>query len=200
MSLPVFSSSSVSNTLAPIELYEQSRKFFPMLCVDCVALTVDSSTGEPLIVLLHRNSLGVAPNTWWIVGGRVGVTETMSQACVRKLHDELGVSVAEQSVHMIGFGTQRFVSSDSQSYNLSNKPYPITTTTFVFCTVLPSGVSVSAGDGNDAVRLVNWKTLLEIDLHPYIYRCVKDSLAVCAPKVDTSQISFDNSDIYRSLR
>jgi ADP-ribose pyrophosphatase YjhB (NUDIX family) len=188
-----------TDVLAPLELYEQSRKFFPMLCVDCVVLVIDSNTQQLRVCLLRRNSQAVAPDTWWFVGGRMSVAETMSQTCVRKLYSELGVHVVESTLTLLGFGTQRFVASHNKSYYVSAKPYPITTTTFVYCVVLSDTTSFIADDGNTEYRLFAWDEFISLDLHPYIFACVKESVAIHAPFIDTSLLSAVSCEIFTRI-
>lgn len=73
----------------PQELYAKFLSQMPLFCVD--ALVVHKGK----VLLVYRTNKP-AKNLWWVPGGRVLKNETLEQAVLRKMKEELGVPVTIQ--------------------------------------------------------------------------------------------------------
>ena len=84
----------------PDESYREILSSLPILCVDIV---IKDQNGHFLLVQRDRHPL---KGQWWVPGGRVLKGESISQAALRKIREELGVE-AEVS-HSIGYYEGQF--------------------------------------------------------------------------------------------
>ena len=79
----------------PKEEYARIMGVLPILCVD---VAVQNSKGEYLLIRRANEPL---KDQWWVIGGRVLKGETLEQAAVRKVREEVGLDVG--SVKPIGY-------------------------------------------------------------------------------------------------
>jgi len=91
----------------PEEEYARILEVLPILCVD---IAVRNSKGEYLLVKRGNEPL---KGEWWVPGGRVLKGETLEQAAIRKVEEEVGIKV--DSVKPMGYyedtaHTNRFAS------------------------------------------------------------------------------------------
>jgi colanic acid biosynthesis protein WcaH len=68
------------------ELYDAIRTSMPIPCVDLVVLNKKKQ------VLLLKRKNDPAKGTWWFPGGRINFLESRSDAAIRKLREECGLS------------------------------------------------------------------------------------------------------------
>jgi len=109
-------------SLIPTDEYAQIIEVLPILCVD---VAVHNSRGEYLLVQRANEPL---KGQWWVVGGRVLKGETLEQAAIRKVKEEVGlkVSLAEP----IGYYEDAF---ETNPFGLSK---PLHSVSIVFSTVI----------------------------------------------------------------
>jgi len=79
----------------PKEEYARIMGVLPILCVD---VAVQNSEGQYLLIRRANEPL---KDQWWVIGGRVLKGETLEQAAVRKVREEVGLNVG--SVKPIGY-------------------------------------------------------------------------------------------------
>ena len=79
----------------PEEEYARIMEILPILCVDVV---VQNSKAQYLLIRRANEPL---KDQWWVIGGRVLKGETLEQAVVRKVEEEVGLNVG--SVRPIGY-------------------------------------------------------------------------------------------------
>ncbi len=75
--------------MIPKELYKQILAVIPIVCIDIVIRNVK---GQYLLVKRKNEPL---KGDWWVVGGRVLQGETLSNACIRKILEEIGLTITE---------------------------------------------------------------------------------------------------------
>ena len=143
----------------PANDYAQITKVLPILCVDVV---VQNSMGEYLLVKRANEPL---KDQWWVVGGRVLKGETLEQAAIRKVKEEVGLKV--DFVEPIGYYEDTI---ETNPFGLS---IPLHSVSVVFSTVV---------DGSQQVKLdsqsSNWTYSLEIpkgfSIKPFThYNCIE---------------------------
>lgn len=83
--------------MIPEALYRQIVDALPVLCVD-VALR--NARGEYLLVKRANEPLKGA---WWVIGGRVRKGETLVEAAVRKVKEELALDVPAERFVCLGY-------------------------------------------------------------------------------------------------
>lgn len=81
--------------MIPENLYSQIVRLMPIACVD---ILVEDNDGK---VLLIKRANEPARDQWWFPGGRIHYQELRSQAAVRKLKEECGLTAA----HITEIGT-----------------------------------------------------------------------------------------------
>ena len=127
----------------PANDYAQITKVLPILCVDVI---VENSMGEYLLVKRANEPL---KDQWWVVGGRVLKGETLEQAAIRKVKEEVGLKV--DFVEPIGYYEDTF---ETNPFGFS---IPLHSVSVVFSTVV---------DGSQQIKLdsqsSNWKYSPEI--------------------------------------
>ena len=79
----------------PREEYKKIIDVLPILCVD---IMVQNSKGEYLLVKRANEPL---KGQWWVIGGRVLKGETLVEAAIRKVKEEVGFLV--NTVKPIGY-------------------------------------------------------------------------------------------------
>lgn len=86
--------------MIPAEQYKQILEVMPLLCVDVV---IKSTGGEYLLVKRANEPF---KGQWWVVGGRVHKNETLEQAVLRKVKQEIGLTI--QTLEPLGYYEDRF--------------------------------------------------------------------------------------------
>ena len=84
----------------PHESYREILTSLPVLCVDVV---IKDQKGHFLLIKRNRNPL---KGQWWVPGGRVLKGESINQAALRKIREELGVEAKVS--HSIGYYEGQF--------------------------------------------------------------------------------------------
>jgi len=105
-------------TFIPEEEYARIMEVIPILCVD---VAVRNAKGEYLLVRRANEPL---KGQWWVIGGRVLKGETLEQAAVRKIREEVGLDVG--SVTSIGYYEDAFET------NRFGSPTPLHSVSAVF--------------------------------------------------------------------
>ena len=82
-------------TFIPEEEYARIMGVLPILCVD---VALQNSKGQYLLIRRANEPL---KGQWWVIGGRVLKGETLEQAVVRKVREEVGLKVS--SAKPIGY-------------------------------------------------------------------------------------------------
>jgi colanic acid biosynthesis protein WcaH len=122
----------------PADEYAHIIEVLPILCVDVI---VQNSRGEYLLI---KRANEPRKDQWWVVGGRVLRGETLEQAAIRKVKEEVGLKV--NFMEPIGYYEDV---SETNPFGLS---IPLHSVSVVFSTVV---------DDNQQVRLdnqtVGWK-------------------------------------------
>ena len=129
--------------MIPVEQYKQILEVMPILCVDVV---IKNSCGEYLLV---KRANEPCKGQWWVVGGRVLKNETLEQAVLRKVKQEIGLTV--QALDPLGYYEDRF---EKNSIQLDS---PLHAVSVVFSTVI---------DGEQVIKLDGqsheWKFFKEL--------------------------------------
>ena len=86
--------------MIPLNLYKKIIEVLPVLCVDIV---ISNPRGEYLLIKRAEQPL---KGQWWVVGGRVHKGETMEEAAIRKVREEVSLEV--ESVSLIGYYEEIF--------------------------------------------------------------------------------------------
>jgi colanic acid biosynthesis protein WcaH len=81
--------------IIPEKDYAQIMEVLPILCVDIV---VQNSKNEYLLIQRANEPL---QDQWWVIGGRVHKGETLEQAAIRKVKEEVGLII--RNVSPIGY-------------------------------------------------------------------------------------------------
>lgn len=86
--------------MIPSEKYKKIIEVLPILCVDII---LRNSKGEYLLVKRANEPL---KGHWWVIGGRVHKGETMEQAAIRKVKQEVSLDIS--SLDLIGYYEEVF--------------------------------------------------------------------------------------------
>jgi len=81
--------------MIPRGQYAEIMKVLPILCVDVV---IKNLRGEYLLIKRGNRPLR---GRWWVVGGRLFKKETLEQAAIRKVREEVGLDV--ETVQPFGY-------------------------------------------------------------------------------------------------
>ena len=81
--------------MIPAEQYKQIIEVLPILCVDVVVMN------GRLEYLLVKRANEPMKGQWWVIGGRVLKGETLEQAAIRKVREEVSLNV--ETVQPIGY-------------------------------------------------------------------------------------------------
>ncbi len=129
--------------MIPAEHYKQILEVMPLLCVDVI---IKNSRGEYLLVRRANEPL---QGQWWVIGGRVLKNETLEQAVIRKVKQEVGLTIRELTP--VGYYEDRF---EKNSIPLDS---PLHTVSVVFSTSI---------DGQQPIKLdgqsLEWQFLKEL--------------------------------------
>lgn len=79
----------------PIIFYQQVIQAVPISCVDIILRT---EFGYILVERLEEPLMG----SMWVVGGRVHIGETLIDAAIRKLSEEVSLHIKADQLHFVG--------------------------------------------------------------------------------------------------
>jgi colanic acid biosynthesis protein WcaH len=127
----------------PAAQYKQILEVMPVLCVDVV---IRNAGGEYLLVKRANEPL---KGQWWVVGGRVYKNETLEQAVLRKVKQEIGVTV--HALEPIGYYEDRF---EKNSIKMDS---PLHAVSVVFSVVIDGQQTIKT-DGQS----LEWKFFKEL--------------------------------------
>lgn len=133
----------------PADEYARIIEALPILCVDVV---VRNSMDEYLLVKRANEPL---KDQWWVVGGRVLKGETLEQAAIRKVREEIGLKV--NFVEPIGYYED---TAEMNSFGLST---PLHSVSVVFSTVVDKRQQVKLD-----YQSTDWKYSNELPTNFYI--------------------------------
>jgi perosamine synthetase len=80
------------------ELYKKIHQNMPIACIDVVLRTPDG------FILVKRDNQP-AKKQWWLVGGRIKRNESMKDAVIRKVKEEIGIGITEVNKILGGYET-----------------------------------------------------------------------------------------------
>lgn len=84
----------VKTDLIPLDKYKFILNNMPVPCVDVVIFN------EKKEILLLKRDNEPAKGVWWVPGGRILKNETIADAAIRKVREELGVN--SKFIHLLG--------------------------------------------------------------------------------------------------
>jgi colanic acid biosynthesis protein WcaH len=108
--------------ILPAEQYARFMEMMPILCVD---IMIQNPEGEYLLI---RRSNEPLKGQWWVIGGRVLKGETLKEAAIRKVKEEVGLPV--RHLKLVGYY------EDTQEKNPFDLPTPQHSVSVVFSTVV----------------------------------------------------------------
>ena len=153
--------STFSKKKIPLQLYRKIVDMMPICCVDALF-----KSGNKLF--LFKRAYEPAKNKWWIIGGRVLKGESLKDAMIRKVKEEIGVDV--KILKMIGVYETIFPIS---RFDINNRKIGAHTISICFL--------VEPNKKNFKLRLNEeyngYKTIARLDksFHPYIKKVLRDS-------------------------
>ncbi len=71
---------------------EEYKIMLEKLAIPCVDVVVENSEGE---ILMIKRSNEPAKGQWWLPGGRIFKKETIKDAAIRKISEEVGLELTE---------------------------------------------------------------------------------------------------------
>ena len=149
------------------EAYDLLRSLGPMPCVDVVLVPQEN---KPSVILFLRGPNIVAPNQYWVVGGRVNKGETLEDAAQRKTKKESGLDLLITPEDQL-FTDQTIFTEPPYDNGLVGM---IHTTNTVYLGRTPSfeeiEPSLKAADGNERYGLFSYT---DRRWHPYVIKCVE---------------------------
>ena|SRR3989338_6091912 len=149
------------NGIIPESLYKKFIYLMPICCVDIILKAGNS-------VYLFKRSYSPAKDEWWFIGGRVLKGESLKDAAIRKMKEEVGVETG--TLRMVGVYENFFLTS-----RFDSKKRKIGTHAISVCFV------AEPKDKNFKLKLneeyTDYKLINKAggNLHPYIQAALKDS-------------------------
>lgn len=104
------------------EKYKNIIEVLPILCVDII---ITNESDEYLLVKRANDPL---KDKWWVVGGRVLKGETLKQAAIRKVEEEVGLKITK--VNLVGYY------EDTYGKNIFGSKTPLHSVSVVFSKVI----------------------------------------------------------------
>ena len=86
--------------MIPEKMYREILALLPIICIDVV---IKNEKGQFLLVQRRNQPL---VGRWWVVGGRLLHSETVRDACVRKVLEESGLVVND--LNYVGYYEELF--------------------------------------------------------------------------------------------
>ena len=108
--------------MIPKEQYTKIIEVLPVLCVDII---IQNPQGEFLLIKRANEPL---KDQWWVIGGRVLKGETLKQAAIRKIEEEVGLEATD--VKLVGYYEDAF---ETNPFGLNT---PLHSVSVVFLTVI----------------------------------------------------------------
>ena len=81
--------------MIPIGRYRQIIEVLPILCVDVIVM----NTAGQYLLIKRRNE--PKKDKWWVIGGRVRKGESLEEAALRKVREEVSLNVHD--LNAIGY-------------------------------------------------------------------------------------------------
>lgn len=164
------------NGPVPQPIYDLLRRYGPMACVDVVIVPEES---RPSIVLAKRNNKAVAPNQWWIFGGRVDKSLKYENTAAQKVRREIGLDVEVSDNDLIGVGRTYFAPDVEEAVL---RDHDVSTLNLCFAKRVSSAVLESRLKPADGHK-DEWKQFFEIDSlwHPYLVHAVANAWDLLYP-------------------
>jgi colanic acid biosynthesis protein WcaH len=81
--------------ILPEEQYAKIMEVLPILCVD---IMIQNPEGEYLLIKRVNEPL---KGQWWVIGGRVFKGETLKEAAIRKVREEVGLHIRD--LKLVGY-------------------------------------------------------------------------------------------------
>ena len=75
--------------MIPLEEY---REILEKLAIPCVDVVIENEFGE---ILMIKRDNEPAKNRWWFPGGRIFKRETIKDAAIRKIREEVGLELSD---------------------------------------------------------------------------------------------------------
>lgn len=154
----------LNNNKIPMSLYKKIVGLMPICCVDIIF-----KVGKK--VYLFKRRYEPAKNKWWLIGGRVLKGESLKNAAIRKVKEEIGVDariLKNVGTYEAFFATTRFDEKHKKSGAHS----------IVVCFVVEPKKKKFVLKLNEEHS--KYKTIENIDkkLHPYVKTVLRDSGAL----------------------
>tara|TARA_B100001059_G_C17804735_1_gene568395 strand:- start:271 stop:714 length:444 start_codon:yes stop_codon:yes gene_type:complete len=97
----------------PEKLYRDIISYIPIVCVDIIV------NKNKKFLLLKRNNPPLK-NSWYLPGGRINIGESIEEASIRKIYEELGINVLKKQLKLVGIYQDKFdVNSFGEKKNYS---------------------------------------------------------------------------------
>ena len=97
----------------PEKLYRDIISYIPIVCVDIIVKK------NKKFLLLKRNNPPLK-NSWYLPGGRINIGESIEEASIRKIYEELGINVSKKQLKLVGIYQDKFdVNSFGEKKNYS---------------------------------------------------------------------------------
>ncbi len=145
----------------PLKLYKKIISLIPICCVD--ALLKDGNK-----FFLFKRAYEPAKNEWWLIGGRILKGESLKNAVIRKVKEEIGIDVKISKilgVYETFFPVSRFEANKRR----------ISTHTISVCFVvepIKKNFKLKLNEEYNGYKVV---TKLERNFHPYIKKVLLDT-------------------------
>ena len=78
--------------MIPLEEY---REILEKLAIPCVDVVIENELGE---ILMIKRDNEPAKNQWWFPGGRIFKRETIKDAAIRKIQEEVGLEISDVAI------------------------------------------------------------------------------------------------------
>lgn len=108
--------------MIPTELYKKIVEVLPILCVDIIIKNLNDN------YLLIKRANNPLKGEWWVIGGRVLKCESLKQAAIRKLEEEVGLKIT--TLKLVGYYEDQF----EENYFGSQTPFH--SVSIVFSTII----------------------------------------------------------------
>ena len=143
----------------PDKIYQQIVDIIPICCIDGVVV----QNGK---VLLVKRKQDPENGKWWFPGGRLLKHETLQQAVIRKVKEEVGIDV--EIIRKIDVYDYR---NDRTSFEDVTSGIHAISVNFVVKPI-DSTVEISLDDTSSEFR---WIDYMEQNLDPYVKKVIDDS-------------------------
>lgn len=139
------------------EDYKKILEMMPIPCVDVVLI----HDGK---FLLGKRKNEPGKEWWWIFGGRVFKGETLEEAAVRKVEEEVGINIDKSNLRFLGTSETMFDVSQ-----LAGSTHTINT---FFSYNLDDEFEINLDGQNSETK---WSDKIDPELHPYLKLVLRKS-------------------------